>query len=457
MYLETDTLRYVYMPLEKLYLVVLTTKNSNIIEDIEIIRQLSKIVQKLCSTLDKKTVNKKAFDLILSFDDVVTMGGYRDSVTASQLEAYLDMESTDEKIHKKMRMVREAEAKEKAKKHQKDIKKKRRAAIAEGKDPDRVESAPQMDPTPVEKPERPKPKPAASRPKGTGKRGMVLGKPTEKVDFSAKKPVFDFGPEEELIPDQEEEVKEEVNALTENVLIDVEERMNAQITKMGDIQKFEVTGKIHFTATDEAKAACQVHCKTSSFADKVKFRIPPDFRKPSWNKQRIFEPSQGAFVPGQKYEASIYKYTSQDETALPFLVNVWLAKAAHGGHSMTLEVEWNEDTEFQYPALNDIQIIIPLHDQPQIEQVENSGVGTGADGEFIWTITTLSEDEPSAILKLSTTTPENALFPLNVHINSEESLLGLEVKAASCLTTGDPISFKLKQSLRTEAYTVVEE
>ena len=51
--------------------------------------------------LDEKVVMKRAFDLILSFDDVITHG-YRESVTMPQLEAYLDMDSTDEKMHKKM-------------------------------------------------------------------------------------------------------------------------------------------------------------------------------------------------------------------------------------------------------------------------------------------------------------------------------------------------------------------
>ena len=70
--------------------------------------------------LDEKTVTKKAFDLILSFDDVITHG-HRESVTLSQLEAYLEMDSTDEKMHKKMQLIREGEAKETAKKQQKEI------------------------------------------------------------------------------------------------------------------------------------------------------------------------------------------------------------------------------------------------------------------------------------------------------------------------------------------------
>lgn len=67
---------------------------------------------------------KKACDLFLSFDDVVTHG-YRESVTMSQIESYLEMDSTDEKMHKKMQLIREADAKEQAKKKQREIAKKK--------------------------------------------------------------------------------------------------------------------------------------------------------------------------------------------------------------------------------------------------------------------------------------------------------------------------------------------
>ena len=67
---------------------------------------------------------KKAFDLILAFDDVITHG-HRESVTMSQLEAFLEMDSTDEKMHKKMQLIRETDAKEAAKKAQREIAKRK--------------------------------------------------------------------------------------------------------------------------------------------------------------------------------------------------------------------------------------------------------------------------------------------------------------------------------------------
>lgn len=88
-------------------------------------RQMQKIILKIWNKgINAKQISKNVFDLILSFDDLITLNGYRDSVTMSQLETFLEMDSTDEKMHKKMRMIREKEAKEIAKKHQKDIAKK---------------------------------------------------------------------------------------------------------------------------------------------------------------------------------------------------------------------------------------------------------------------------------------------------------------------------------------------
>lgn len=97
-YIETESVRYVYLPIEALYLVLVTNKNSNILEDLETLKLMQQVVQSCCeSPVNEDSVLTKAFDIVFALDEVISFG-YRESVTLNLIKAYTEMESHDEKL-----------------------------------------------------------------------------------------------------------------------------------------------------------------------------------------------------------------------------------------------------------------------------------------------------------------------------------------------------------------------
>lgn len=55
-------------------MLLITTKNSNIVEDLDTLRLCAKIVTDIVPNVSDVTINEHAFDLISAFDEVITLG-----------------------------------------------------------------------------------------------------------------------------------------------------------------------------------------------------------------------------------------------------------------------------------------------------------------------------------------------------------------------------------------------
>lgn len=102
---EQDNVRFVYQPLDELYMVLITNRQSNILQDIDSLHLFAQVVTSTCKTLDEREILKNAYELLSAFDELVTLG-YRENLTISQIKTFLEMESHEERIQEIISRVR---------------------------------------------------------------------------------------------------------------------------------------------------------------------------------------------------------------------------------------------------------------------------------------------------------------------------------------------------------------
>lgn len=133
-FIETDSVRYVYQALmDRLYCVLITTKTSNILEDLETLRLFVRVINEYTPQSaskggsDESAILDNAFTLIFAFDEIVALG-YRESVNLSQVRTFIEMDSHEERVYAAVRQTQEREAKQKMREKAKEISKERRTA-----------------------------------------------------------------------------------------------------------------------------------------------------------------------------------------------------------------------------------------------------------------------------------------------------------------------------------------
>jgi hypothetical protein len=102
---EQDNVRFVYQPLDELYMVLITNRQSNILQDIDSLHLFAQVVVSTCKTLDEREILRNAYELLSAFDELVTLG-YRENLTISQIKTFLEMESHEERIQEIISRVR---------------------------------------------------------------------------------------------------------------------------------------------------------------------------------------------------------------------------------------------------------------------------------------------------------------------------------------------------------------
>jgi hypothetical protein len=201
------------------------------------------------------------------------------------------MDSQEEKAYLQLQRQRENEAKENFKKKMKEYEKSKKDKNYQPTGISRLlyynisstfdkSNSPEIKKKEVIVEEEEKPKTILNSKKIASK-GLKLG--------AKKQEIVDIG---NSLQEVKEEKKEEfVNPLEEPIKIEIEEKIKCELTKDGDLKKFDVKGEGYMTVTNPQKKKCAVQLKMDPKQKLVGLVIHPNLlNKKAWNESRILLP-----------------------------------------------------------------------------------------------------------------------------------------------------------------------
>ena len=104
---ESDKVRFIFIPIDSYFLILITSKNSNIIEDSEILKLIYRLIQDLCQgQINYDSIIENSYEIMLGIDDIACLG-YRNGINIIQIKQYLQMESLEEKEFKRKKLEQE--------------------------------------------------------------------------------------------------------------------------------------------------------------------------------------------------------------------------------------------------------------------------------------------------------------------------------------------------------------
>ncbi|KAK0168971.1 hypothetical protein PV327_002727 [Microctonus hyperodae] len=471
-FVENDSVRYVYQPLEKLYMLLITTKASNILEDLETLRLFARVIPEYCKTMDEAEVGENAFNLIFAFDEIVALG-YRESVNLAQIRTFVEMDSHEERVYQAVRCTQEREAKNKMREKAKELHRQRMEAnknsgvknsgFSGGYGNNSSNFWPPLQtvrgasisisPDDLILCKTPKPTPALS-----GPGAMKLGGKIRDVDSFV-----------DQLKEEGETVISNVKSLdsikvtsntpqminTEPVHLRQKEKLNVRIGRDGGIQNFELHGLVTLHITDDKWGRIRVQLDNKEVRG-VQMQTHPNIDKELFRVHGQI----GLKVPTKPYPLNTdvdvlkWRLQTQDETALPLSINCWPSENGENGCDVNIEYELEHiDLE-----LNDVQINIPLPMgcNPVVGDCDGEYTHESRKNMLVWSLPLVDESSKSGSMEFSapSSTPSD-FFPLRVSFTSKTPYAKIKITDVRLVEDESPVKHSIDAVFFTENYEVV--
>ncbi|KAG0167425.1 hypothetical protein DFQ28_006098 [Apophysomyces sp. BC1034] len=460
---ETEHVRYVYQPLEELFMVLITNRQSNILQDIESLHLFARVVTDICGSCDEREILQNSFEVLCAFDEIISEG-YRENVNLAQIKSIIEMESHEERIQEIIAKNKEQEAKEELKRRAKQFEMQRKEAQKRGQGFMQGnfssnnymggQFSPSLDPTIQTTVETPSSYGGRSStpPAPTSRaKGMQLGRKPKTADlFEAIKTEV----EEPVHKPSTFAATKSSSKHQESVHIDVEERVSLAANKDGGLENMDVKGVLTLKVTDPSQARIRIAMKAADDTS-IQFKTHPNVDKTAFKQENVVQMRDVArpFPANQDLEVVKWKFSTRDETAVPLSVNCWPSPAGDGSCDVNIEYELEAD----HLELREVIISIPLPAEPSanVNHVDGSYFVDRSRHTLDWQLPVINSSNKSGLLECNIP-GDNAdgFFPVLVSFVSDQLICGVDVLSVQNVETNEDVTFSKEVVCSADDYTI---
>jgi len=438
---EQDNVRFVYQPLDELYMVLITNRQSNILQDIDSLHLFAQVVSSICKSLDEREILRNAFELLGAFDEIVTLG-YRDNLSLAQIKTFLDMESHEERIQEIIARNKELEASEERKRKAKQLEMQRKEMARSG----RPGGMPRTPNYPTYTP--PTPQPATpdtydsynaeknktfQKPLATRGKGMQLGKKSKTTNMF-EQVRGELGPEAEAsaplvpppsaIPAASAPIAS-IPSDREGLHITVAETISAKLSREGSLESFEVKGDLQLRISDSTLTQVKINLATGDMRG-AQLNSHPRVDKTVFKNDKVIQlqDTSKGFPVNNSIGVMRWRLAAKagEISDPPITFTAWVNEQSTGNYNVTLEYELTGGD-----ALSDVTVSIPYAtSEPSISSLD--AVYEVAGDSIDWSIGDVTEDNPNGSFEFEAEAESDAeFFPMSVRFAKSQPFIEVDV------------------------------
>jgi len=464
-FVETDSVRYVYQPIDSLYMLLITTKTSNILEDLETLRLFSRVVADYCQRNDETEILENSFNLIFAFDEIVALG-YRESVNMGQIRTFVEMDSHEEKVYNAVRETQEKEAKIKMREEAKRL---QRMKLEAGKSGGKFNNMSGgggggskysgVSSAAVDTPSEP-PKPATySRPAARPTKAMKLGGKSNDADSFldqlAEEGVKVAGPAQAAVTAAGGKTAVVEQVKTEPVHVSIEEKMTLSAGRDGGLTNMEVMGMMTLHIRDEQMA--KVRLKIQGTDNKnIQMQTHPNIDKELFKSRGLI----GLKNPAKPFPLNTgvgvlkWRFQTSDETNIPLSINCWPSDNGDGGCDVNIEFELEDENIVMEEVV--ITVNIPHGvGSPNIAECDGEYKYDSRKGALLWQHAIIDRENKSGSMEFSVGGNPDDFFPVTLEFTSSKSYSGIALQECLMVDGGEPIKYSSQVAFFPEKYEIV--